>query len=159
MKDFEKEFLEFLSGTFQRFGLDPLSSQMAGILFIEPEEIAMEDLAKRTGYSLASISTKIRPLEERGMVKKVKKPGTKRSFYFMDKDFYGMMMRKLDALERVYINPAKNTLPNILKMGKTGKLTTEEKKKIDIIQRYHRQLAEATAIFDKFREELNRKGT
>ncbi len=157
MKEFEKEFLEFISGTFQRFGLDSLSSQMVGILFLEPDEVAMEDLAKRTGYSLASVSTRMRQLEDMYMVKKVKKPGTKRSFYFMDKDIYCLMLQKIDAMERLYLSPAKTVIPGILDKQKQGKLSTEDRKKVEIIQKYHKQLTELAGIFGHMRSELDKR--
>ncbi|MFH1063449.1 MAG: hypothetical protein V1729_00045 [Candidatus Woesearchaeota archaeon] len=158
MKEFEKEFLEFISDTFQRFGLDSLSSQMVSILFLEPDEVAMEDLATRTGYSLASVSTKMRPLEDIGLVKKMKRPGTKRSFYFMDKDVYSIMLRKLDAMERSYITPAKSILPNIIEKQKSGKISPEDKKKMDIIQNYHKQLTEVSEVFNRLKQELGKRG-
>ena len=55
MKRFENDFLDFLTETSQKKNMDSLSSKLIAILYIEPREVSIEELAKRTGYSLASI--------------------------------------------------------------------------------------------------------
>ena len=60
---------------------------LLAVLYLEPNEISMEDLAKKTGYSLASISIKLKSLEYFFMVKKYTKPKSKRVYVYMEKDF------------------------------------------------------------------------
>jgi DNA-binding transcriptional regulator GbsR (MarR family) len=152
----EDEFIEFLSGVFQNFGLDQLSSKLVGIIFLEPEEVSMEDLAQRTGYSLASLSNKLKTLEASQMVKRVRKPGTKKAFYFIEKDVHEIMRRKMQAMYNQFITPAKTALPNIISRHKGSKMTKDEKQKMDIITNYHRQLLEVEKCLVKHMKELEK---
>ncbi|MFC1741780.1 GbsR/MarR family transcriptional regulator [Nanoarchaeota archaeon] len=156
MKPFEQEFIDFIEQTFQRFGLDSLCSRIVGIVFLEPNEVSMEDLAKKTGYSLASLSNKLRFLESAKMVKRIKKPGTKKSFYYIEKDVYQIMQRKMQAMRDQFMTPAKTILPNIIEKHKNTKMTAVEKEKMDIIIKYHKQLLEVDKCFEKHLKELER---
>ncbi len=46
------------------FGLDDLTSTIIGILYIESDDILMDDIVKIKGYSLSTISNKTKILEE-----------------------------------------------------------------------------------------------
>jgi DNA-binding transcriptional regulator GbsR (MarR family) len=153
----EQEFVDFLSGLFSGFGLDSLSSRLVSIIFLEPEEVSMEDLAEKTGYSLASLSNKLRLLESQQMVKRVRKPGTKKSFYFIEKDVYAIMRRKVQAMEDLFITPAKNYIPGMIEKYKNAKLDAGEKQKMDIIRKYHKQLLEVDQCMQKMKKELESK--
>jgi DNA-binding transcriptional regulator GbsR (MarR family) len=157
MKPFEKEFIEFVEGVWQRFGLDQLSSRLIGIIFIEPKEVSMDTLAKKTGYSLASLSNKLRTLESMKVVKRVKKPGTKKAFYYIEKDVYEIMRRKMQAMFDQYINPAKAILPSIIEKHKATRMTAEEKQKMDIIIKYHKQLVDVSKCMETHMKALEKK--
>jgi DNA-binding transcriptional regulator GbsR (MarR family) len=156
MKQFEKEFIDFFAGVTQSFGLDPLSSRLVGMIFIEPEAVSMESLAEKTGYSISSLSNKLRTLESMKMVRRVKRPGTKKSFYFIEKDVYAIIRRKLQSMLDQYINPAKSVLPMIISKHKNSKLNAEDKKKIDLMVNYHKQLLEVGDCLEKHIKELER---
>jgi DNA-binding transcriptional regulator GbsR (MarR family) len=156
MKQFEKEFIDFVSGVWQGFGLDQLSSNLIGIIFIEPKEVSTDFLAEKTGYSLASLSNKLRNLEAMKVVKRIKKPGTKKAFYYIEKDVYQIMRRKMQAMFDQYINPARTTLPIIINRHKSSKMNAEEKKKMDIIIKYHKQLLDVGKCLEKHLKELER---
>ncbi|MBW2967866.1 hypothetical protein KY362_05255 [Candidatus Woesearchaeota archaeon] len=156
MKDFEREFIDFAAGVWQSFGLDPLSSQLVGIIFLEPEEVSMEDLAKKTGYSLPSLSNKLRMLEGLMLVKRVKKPGTKKAFYYIEKDVYSIMLRKLQSMQDRFIQPAKNTIPGIIERNKGSRMNADEKRKMEMIQTYYKQLLEVETCLAKHRQALEK---
>ena len=77
MQNIDQEFVEFFSRLLRSIGLDDLSSKIVAILYIEDREISMEEIAKMTGYSLASISNKMKLLETLAMVQRINRPGTK----------------------------------------------------------------------------------
>jgi DNA-binding transcriptional regulator GbsR (MarR family) len=134
--------------------MDPLVSRIFMILFLEPEEVSLEELSERTGYSLASIHNKMKLLEKVGHLKKIRKPGTKKVFYYMEKD---MMKTFRDMLERTYhqhIEPAKDFLPQFIERYRKERLTEPEKKKLDIIIRYHKQLLKMEKIVQKIHDEF-----
>ena len=94
MDELEKEWMAAFNKIAKSFGLDDLSSKVVSVLYLEPEEVPMEDLAKKTGYSLASISNTMRVLGNMGFVQRIKKPGTKK-IYFQIIYFFIMVFFKI----------------------------------------------------------------
>lgn len=155
MHDFEKEFIDFEAEVGKNAGMDPLASKIFMILFLEPAEVSMEELAERTGYSLASIHNKMKLLERVGHVKRIQKPGTKKVYYFMEKD---MMKTFLEIMESTYnqrIKPTIQFLPSLIEKYKSSKLTEEETQKMAIIKRYYSQLVKVEKFMDKFHKEFS----
>ncbi|MBR9690431.1 hypothetical protein GOV08_01980 [Candidatus Woesearchaeota archaeon] len=154
MKAFEQEFLNFLEGIYKSLGFDSLSAKLYSQLFIEPEEIAMEDLSKRTGYSLASISNKMNLMEGIGVAKRIKKPGTKKVFYYVDKDLINIQKNKMKIVTEKMIDPAKKMLPKITELKEKEKLDKREKEKLTIIQNYYTQMIKLEKALKAFIEKL-----
>ena len=63
MKELEKRFIEMYNKIGRVQGMDNLLTSIFALLILEPDDIAMDDLAHKTGYSLASISNKIKLME------------------------------------------------------------------------------------------------
>ena len=105
MNTLDNEFISMYQDMCMMQGLDRALGSIVGILYIEPEPVAMEDIAKKTGYSLASISNKVKMLEQIGMISKTHKPGTKKIYLSVDKDISkvmeDMLTKKLAALNMV----------------------------------------------------------
>ena len=133
MTELEANWMELSQEMGKLHGWDSLTSKLVGILYIEPGEIALEDLAKRTGYSLASVSNKIRQLEPFGIIQRATKPGTRKVFLSMEKDLLGSHHRHILTVARKKISLAKDRLPGILK----AKGSLEQKK---ILQNYLKQV-------------------
>lgn len=140
MENIEKEFTDFLQNVYKDFGLDTLSSKLISILFIEPDEISIEELSNRTGYSLASISNKMRVLENLGVAKRIKKPGTKKVFYFVEKDVVKLQIKKIEAFTNKFMTPAKEILPRIIEKNKDKPVDEMSRKKLKIISDYYQQM-------------------
>ncbi|MGM5482253.1 MAG: GbsR/MarR family transcriptional regulator [Nanobdellota archaeon] len=147
MTKLDDEILGFSQRVFKNFGLDTLSSKIIAILYTEPEEVSIEKLAEKTGYSLGSVSTKTRFLEGLSMITKIKKPGSKRIFYYMEKDLFKLMEKKIEKGYEAEINPAKNEIPKILDRYKDSKLSEPSKKKLKIIENYYEQIKVMDQIF------------
>lgn len=90
-----EDFIQYGINVFKNLGLDNLSASIASILFIEPTELSLLELSEKTGYSLVSISNKMRFLEKLGIITRIKKPKSKRIFYFIDKSIIKVMERKM----------------------------------------------------------------
>ncbi|MBU2561319.1 MAG: hypothetical protein KKD17_03400 [Nanoarchaeota archaeon] len=145
-----------MSGVFSGFGLDQLSSRLVGMIFLDPKEISMEELAKRTGYSLASVSNKLKMLEMHQMVVRVRKPGTKKAFYFIEKDVHAIMRRKLNVIFDQFLGPARSSLPAMIEKCRKSRMSAEERQKIEIVQGYYSQLLEVEKVFEKIRKDLEK---
>ncbi|MEK6964345.1 MAG: hypothetical protein AABX70_08020 [Nanoarchaeota archaeon] len=50
----DQQFIELVQTIGSLSGLDPLSSMIFGVVYLEPDSISLEEVAKKTGYSLAS---------------------------------------------------------------------------------------------------------
>jgi len=47
----EEDFVSLMSGTARRNGLGEVASQIVATLYLEPQEMCLEEIARRTGYS------------------------------------------------------------------------------------------------------------
>ena len=150
----DQEFIELLKNLAKSEGMDDLTSIIIAKLFLEPNEVAMDDLAKETGYSLASISNKAKLFEQAGLFKKTTKPGTRKIFLYMEKDVsrmtLGLFLKKLEVLSVV-----KAKLPDIMKRYKSQAKTEKEKQKFKIMEHYYSDVLK----FDKLLQELLQKLT
>lgn len=155
MENIEKEFVNFYVQVGKTWGLDNLSSKLIGILYLEPKEISIEDLAKRTGYSLASISNKMRYLENFGVLQRIKKPGSKKVFYYMEKDCIKLTQMHFEKIYSTEILPAKELMPRLLDKFKKEKLNKKEREKYEIIKNYHKQMLDVEKVYFKILDYLN----
>ncbi len=159
MTDPDQEFHDFMYGIFKYFGLDSIPSRVVGILFLEPGEVSLDELSKRTGYSLSSISTKMKILTNSGAVTRIKKPGSKKVYYYMDKDITRIMIAKMKVASEVYLNPAKEKLPKILKNYKENtknKKDEHTKAKQKIIEDYYGDILRVEGLMEKMLKELQK---
>lgn len=136
MKGLESEFTEYLSQMGKGLGMQDLMLKVFAVLYIEPDEIAMEDIARKTGYSLASISNTMKLLESMGAIKRIRKPKTKKVFFYMDKDLVRWNIMKIDFFHRGILKPAKEKLPEMIKRYDKKTKTDKEKKKLKVVKNY-----------------------
>ncbi len=155
MDELEKEWMVAFNKIAKSFGLDDLSSKVVSVLYLEPEEVPMEDLAKKTGYSLASISNTMRLLENMGFVQRIKKPGTKKVYFYMEKDLAKLNIMKINAANEHFIKPAKEFLPQLINKYKSKVKDEKSRKKLRIIENYYLQLLQFEKILQHMLEKLD----
>ena len=134
---------------------DSLMMTIFAKIYLSPEPIAMEDLAKETGYSLASVSNKVNMLAPIMHIKKTRKPGSKKIFITMEKNIMDIWKDAMTKKQEFVINNVKEKLPNILKEYKTKAKTQEDKKKIKIMENYYGQILKFETIINKMLMEFN----
>jgi len=154
MKELEKEFNDIYRQIGQSMGQDDITATIFTTLYIEPEDIAMDELAKKTGYSLASISNKIKLFESMGMLMRKKKPGSKKIYLYMEKDMIKVIKKTLLAKENRGMEVLKEKLPELVKKYKDKAKTERDKKKIKIIEDYNVQVIKIEKIMQKIRKEF-----
>ena len=156
MNTLDNEFISMYQDMCMMQGLDRALGSIVGILYIEPEPVAMEDIAKKTGYSLASISNKVKMLEQIGMISKTHKPGTKKIYLSVDKDISkvmeDMLTKKLAAL-----NMVTSSIPEMLDKYKNKAKTEKDKKKIGLVENYYKQISQFEDIITKILKKFNGK--
>jgi len=156
MDEIDKDFIEMYQGFGTAMGLDNLFITLFAKLYIEPEELAMDELAKETGYSLASVSNKVKMLEAMGIVKKIRKPGSKKIFLYAEKDFLKMTKNHLVKEEENCINLVKAKLPDIIKKYKNKVKTERAKGKLRILENYYNQILKFESLIANIRKEIEK---
>ncbi|MFH2019941.1 MAG: hypothetical protein ABIJ34_00875 [archaeon] len=153
MDQINKDMSEVFGKLGKSFGLKDLNVKIITFLYLEPEEVAMDDIATELGYSLASVSNALKMLESIGMCKQIKKPGSKRLYYIMEKDLLKININKLTKASDIYIEPAKNRIPGIINKYKSSK-DEKTKKKLKIIEKYYKQLLVFESLMTKWKNDL-----
>ena len=156
MKELEEEIKKYFQYIFLVQGMDAAMANILSTLFMELEEIPMEELAEKTGYSLASISSKIKFFEPIGIVKKIRKPGSKKIYLYMEKNFIRSMKKAMQIKQEAIIKHAKEKLPRIISEAKTRAITKEDKEKIKIVKDYYDQVIVFEQIITELMEKLNK---
>lgn len=154
MEDISRELTLIIENIYKSFGLDALSSKLFSILFLEPKEVSIDELSKKTGYSLSSISNKMRFIEKVGVAERIKKPGTKKVYYYVEKDIIKMHIRKMEIFSDKMIAPLKDKVPKIIKRNKNKDLDAEKENKLKIIETFYCQILKIEKVMDKFKKEL-----
>jgi len=156
MDEIDKDFIEMYQGFGTAMGLDNLFITLFAKLYIEPEELAMDELAKETGYSLASVSNKVKMLETMGIVKRTRKPGSKKIFLYAEKDFLKMTKNHIVKKEENCINLVKAKLPDIIKKYKNKVKTERAKGKLRILENYYNQILKFESLIANIRKEIEK---
>ncbi len=155
LDEIDKDFIEFYQSMGEAHGMDNLLTKIFAILYIKSKEVAMEDLAKETGYSLATISNKIKFFENFGIISKTNKPGTRKIFLRVDNDMLKILKETLMKKQQYGINTAKSKLPTIIKKHKSKAKTLEQKRKLRVIENYYNQVLKIEKVFKDFIGKLN----
>jgi DNA-binding transcriptional regulator GbsR (MarR family) len=151
--DLLKEPIEFMAGLGVAQGLPDLLSKIFAVIYFEPKEIALEEIAKKTGYGLSSISSAMKMVEPMPHVKRIRKPGSKKVYFYMDKNMTKMMMDSFKQKLTLVIKPGKEKLPLIIKNYEEYLKTHKDKEikaKLKILKDYHNQITEFEQIIKKF---------
>jgi DNA-binding transcriptional regulator GbsR (MarR family) len=149
-----KEFREIIYESGKAIGLDDFPSRLLSVLQSEKEGISLGELAKITGYSLSNLSTTIKGMENNGMVKKFKKPGSRKVYVVMDKDITGFFIELQKKRYRQSLKPSLQKIPEIINKYQDK---DEFKEELEMISDYYQQIiiiAEETKKFIKSLEDL-----
>jgi DNA-binding transcriptional regulator GbsR (MarR family) len=145
MEPLDQQFTDFYRVIGKCYNLDDLTSMVYARLFIDPDEVAMEDLAKETGYSLASISNKLKILETCGVVVRRTRPGTRKVYVYAQKDMMKIVLSSFVLYQQGEVVMVKTEIPRLLEGLKGKKLGKREKAQKAILEKYYAD----TLMFDE----------
>jgi DNA-binding transcriptional regulator GbsR (MarR family) len=108
------DFIEQTGLISQAEGLPRIAGRVFGMLIFDGEAVSFTDLATRLQVSRASISTSIRLLEERGLVRRLTRPGDRQDYFELSPNPYATMLegiRRRTRATRDQIGTTIATLP------------------------------------------------
>ncbi|MBN1897081.1 MAG: hypothetical protein JW789_05190 [Candidatus Aenigmarchaeota archaeon] len=144
----KKEFIELVKKLNKSKGLDDLTSHIIGILFIEPVEISLEELSERTGYSLSAVSTSMKIMSGSPMIKRIKKPGSRKVYFFMEKDMTQIIHQSMKSvMGNVLV--MKDKLPLLIERYKKENGPADERR---ILENHYIMVKKMEAMMGKFAE-------
>ena len=147
----KEEYINLMYETEILEGLDEISSKNVAILYIEPNEISLEELAKRTGYSLSAVSTSMKFIERMGFIKRIKKPKSKKMYFYMEKDMINTFTELFIKRYQKIFSISKDKIPEIIKKYELEK-SKNSKEELKIIKNYYKQML----FFEKIMEKLSK---
>ena len=151
-----QEFREIVYESCKAIGLDDFPSRLISVLQTEKEGISLGELSEITGYSLSNLSTTIKGMEERQMVKKFKKPRSRKVFVVMDKDITSFFIELQKKRYKQSIEPSLKQIPEIIKKYEDKEEFQEE---LTIIKDYYKQTLFMSEETKKFIKALENRET
>lgn len=82
------DFIEKIGLVIQAEGLPRIAGRVFGLLIFDGDAVSFGDLATRLKVSRGSISSSIRLLEERGLIRRITKPGDRQDYFQLAPDPY-----------------------------------------------------------------------
>lgn len=155
MANAEDEIFEMGEKMFATLGLDAPLSKSLSILMFSPNEVSLQDLSAKTGYSLATTLNKIKLFETAGMVQRIKKPGTKKVFYYMEKDRKKLIQQKFRKIHICEMEFAEANIPSLLKKYQGKKISQKEKQMIAITEKFYAQSKKLGKCMEEFLRKID----
>ncbi|HYC57269.1 MAG TPA: MarR family transcriptional regulator [Candidatus Binatia bacterium] len=126
--------------------LNALQGRIFGLLYLEPEPLALEDIALRLGQSKSNISINIRGLTDWHLVRLVRIPGSRRDHYQAATDLVRVMQ---EIMERRFRWNMRQVLTTIQETRAIDEPVTPEqeafiKQRLDTLETFFR-IMDATA--------------
>ncbi len=147
------KFIELMARNFKQNGFDDCTSRIVGTLYIEPKEISLETVSDKTGYSLSAVSTAMKLLVNMGMIKRIKKPKSRKVYFFMEKDMVACMLDHMKKNYELSLLASKEALPKIIDRYKM-KRQESSGEELKIIEQYYDQVVAFEDIMKNFIEAL-----
>jgi DNA-binding transcriptional regulator GbsR (MarR family) len=127
MSEIEEKIIDIGHEIFRGYGVDDSTAQILSILNFESNEISMEELAEKTGYSRASISLKIKNIEQFWGIKRITRPGSRKTYLFMEKNLLDAFALQIRNGYETELKIAKMKIAPLIEEYK-GNVTTQEEK-------------------------------
>ena len=126
--EIEKKIFSTFSELAKSMGFSPIHGSIIGALVVGGGTLSLQNIAKKTGYSVSMVSLSMDLLEVLDTVKRVKKPRDRKLYIELKEDL-------LDSLKKILIMRVKKGVSGMLtefesSRGKLEKLNGENKKDV-----------------------------
>ncbi|BDZ67655.1 GbsR/MarR family transcriptional regulator [Methanobacterium ferruginis] len=149
----KEEFKKAVYNSFRALGIDDFPSKLMSVLQSEPDEISLGELSEMTGYSLSALSTTLKTMEENNLVKRFKKPKSRKVYVYMDKDLVTLYTELQKKRYNQSLLPFLQTLPRIIQRYSDRE---EFKSEIEMLKDFQEQLNFLNEENRKFIEKLEK---
>lgn len=156
-KSLEKEAVRSFKEVLLEVGLDNLTALIIAQLWVEPKPLSMDELAKKTGYSLASISLKLKHLGAVHGVERLQKPGTRKIFLYMKKDPIGLFFTKMNSAFKLISSTIKQSIPRVIEEFKSRQLNENELDILTNMSMYLKRMEKLEKILRKVNKQLEKE--
>lgn len=133
----KEEFRKMIYDSFRALGVDDLPSKLMSVLQSEQNEISLGELSEMTGYSLSLLSTTLKFMEDNNLVKRFKKPKSRKVYILMDKDLVSLYTELQKKRYRQALVPIMKKLPRMIQRYKDKE---EFKGDIEILEDFNEQM-------------------
>jgi DNA-binding transcriptional regulator GbsR (MarR family) len=144
-KDINKRIFATFRGVASSLGFSEVHGMIIGALLVENKPMSLQEIAKKTGYSLSSISISIDLLELVGIVRKIKNLGDRKIYVKMEGDLieslkkaFVLKMQKEIFLTKMELERFRNAAKNESSKRTIGIL----QKEVNRLQKYIEKLSE-----------------
>jgi len=93
IEETRQDFIEKIGLITQAEGLPRIAGRVFGLLIFDGDMVSFGDLATKLQVSRGSISSSMRLLEERGLVKRMAKPGERQDYFQLAPNPYVTMLQ------------------------------------------------------------------
>lgn len=101
----EKAFKTVLEDIVRFRGAEPMMARIYSMIILSLEPLTQEEISEKTGYSRSQISRYLSTLEQRGLIRKESKPGSRTQLYGgQAKSFFDEFKRGIDMSEHFVTN-------------------------------------------------------
>lgn len=111
--DVRVDFIEKIGLISQAEGLPRIAGRVFGLLIFDGDAISFGDLATKLQVSRASISTSIRILEERGLVKRTTRPGERQDYFQLAPNPYATMLEGIQKRNEAITQDIAETIQSL----------------------------------------------
>ncbi|MDY0386920.1 MAG: hypothetical protein RBT65_07310 [Methanolobus sp.] len=155
MSEIEKKIIDIGYEIFKGYGVDNPTAQILSILNFESSEISMEELTERTGYSLASISLKIKNIEHFWSIKRIHKPGSRKTYLLMEKDLLDAFASQIRNGFATELEIAKTKMSPLIEEYRSNAITQEEKIKLCTYENYLAELKRFEELIQYMHDQID----
>ncbi|MCK9150456.1 GbsR/MarR family transcriptional regulator [Methanobacterium alcaliphilum] len=149
----KEEFKELVYRSFRALGLEDFPSKLMSTLLSEPKEISLGELSEMTGYSLSALSTSLKAMEDRDLVKRFKKPKSRKVYVVMDKDVVTLYMQ---LQKKRYDQSLMPTLRKTPKLIEKFQSINESNGELELLEDFYQQMIFLEEESRKFIESLEK---
>ncbi|MCX8163567.1 MAG: hypothetical protein N3D10_03365 [Candidatus Micrarchaeota archaeon] len=133
----EQEVMAALKDMSHCIYFDENAAKIVTVIFLSNKPISMSQLVQKTAISKTNVFLKLKKIEEAGIVKKIKNPGTKEFFYYIDKDINRLVIDHMRKKYEEFMLTSQLKIEDILNKYKKTTLDNEEKLQLKILKNYY----------------------